>query len=87
MRKVYQDYEIKVSILGHLQRGGSPSASDRILASRLGMGAIEAIRINKFNIVVGIIKNQVRYSFIDDVVNEDHSVKNEILQINNVISR
>ena len=87
VRKVYQDYEIKVSILGHLQRGGSPSASDRILASRLGMGAIEAIRINKFNIVVGIIKNEVRYSFIDDVVNEDHSVKNEILQINNVISR
>ena len=43
VRKEYPEYDVRVSILGHLQRGGSPSAGDRVLASRLGVGAIQAI--------------------------------------------
>lgn len=85
--KIYQDYEIKVTILGHLQRGGSPSAFDRIVASRLGMGAIDAIKLGKFNLIVGIIKNELHYSPINSVVKESNSIQNEIININSVISR
>ncbi len=85
--KRYQDYEIKVTILGHLQRGGSPSAFDRIVASRLGMGAIEAIKSSKFNVIVGIIKNDIHYSPINSVVTGASTIQNEIIKINSVISR
>ena len=85
--KVYGDYEIKVSILGHLQRGGSPSAVDRVVASRLGMGAIEAIKSQQVNVVVGIINNKISYSSINSGANEDGVTKKEILRINSVISR
>ena len=80
-------YEIKVTILGHLQRGGSPSAFDRIVASRLGMGAIEAIKSSKFNVIVGIIKNDIHYSPINSVVTGASTIQNEIIKINSVISR
>jgi len=85
--KRYQEYEIKVTILGHLQRGGSPSAFDRIVASRLGMGAVQAIKSKKFNVIVGIIKNDIHYSPIHSVVKETGSIQNEIIKINSVISR
>ncbi len=85
--EIYQDYEIKVTILGHLQRGGSPTAFDRIVASRLGMGAIEAIKLNKFNVIVGIIKNDIHYSPINSIDNEISSIQNDIININCVISR
>ena len=73
--------------MGHLQRGGSPSAFDRIVAGRLGMGAINAIKSGKFNVIVGIIKNELHYSPINSVVKESNSIQNEIININSVISR
>lgn len=87
VREVYKDYEIKVTILGHLQRGGSPTAIDRIVASRLGMGAIEAIKSQQFNVVVGIVKNKISYSSIHDVIHEDQFIAKKIMEINSVISR
>ena len=59
--KEYPQFDVRVSILGHLQRGGSPSAQDRILASRLGVGAIEALLQGQRNIMVGIRNDQVVY--------------------------
>ena len=50
---------MRVSILGHLQRGGRPTAEDRILASRLGVGAIEALLEDQRNVMIGIENNQV----------------------------
>lgn len=57
----YSGYDVRVSILGHLQRGGSPSARDRILASRLGVGAIQAIKEGQRNVMIGIKNNDVVY--------------------------
>lgn len=53
------DYEIRVSVLGHIQRGGSPSCFDRVLASKLGVGAVEALIDGKSNIMVGIHHQKV----------------------------
>ncbi len=53
MKKEYPEYDVRVSILGHLQRGGSPSAYDRVLASCLGVGAVEALKEGQRNVMVG----------------------------------
>ena len=52
-------YEVRVTVLGHIQRGGSPSCYDRVLASRLGIGAVDALLENKKNIMVGIRHNKL----------------------------
>ena len=59
VKKEFPGYDVRVSILGHLQRGGRPSAHDRILASRTGAGAIEAIMQGQRNVMVGIRNNEV----------------------------
>ncbi|HXK75040.1 MAG TPA: 6-phosphofructokinase [Bacteroidaceae bacterium] len=59
VKKEFPEYEVRVSILGHLQRGGRPTAEDRILASRLGVGAIEALLEDQRNVMIGIENNHV----------------------------
>ena len=54
VKKEYPGYDVRVSILGHLQRGGTPSANDRILASRLGEAAIQALMEDQRNVMIGI---------------------------------
>ena len=61
LQKEYDGYDVRVSILGHLQRGGSPSARDRILASRLGVGAIQAIKEGQRNVMIGVKNNEIVY--------------------------
>lgn len=61
VNKEYPEFDVRVSILGHLQRGGSPSARDRILASRVGVGAIEALVKGQRNVMVGVRNNEVVY--------------------------
>ena len=64
----YPDFDVRVSILGHLQRGGSPSARDRILASLVGTGAIKALVQGQRNVMVGVRNNEIVYvPFIDAI--------------------
>jgi 6-phosphofructokinase 1 len=55
----YKDYDVRVSVLGHLQRGGSPSASDRVNASRLGHAAVEALIDDQKSVMVGIMNGEI----------------------------
>jgi len=61
VKKEYPQYDVRVSILGHMQRGGSPSARDRILASSLGMQAVEAIREGQHSVMVGVRNGELVY--------------------------
>lgn len=61
-------FELRVTILGHVQRGGEPQASDRILASRLGAGATEALARGEYGVLAGLIKNEVTMTPLDVVV-------------------
>jgi 6-phosphofructokinase 1 len=58
-KQMHPEYDIKTLVLGHLLRGGNPSANDRILASRLGVAAVDAIAEGNFNVMVGIHHNRV----------------------------
>ena len=71
VRKEFPGYDVRVSILGHLQRGGRPSAHDRILASRTGVGAVQAIMQGQRNIMVGIRNNEVVYVPLSEAIRSD----------------
>ena len=84
--KEYPQFDVRVSILGHLQRGGSPSAYDRILASRLGVGAIEALMQGQRNIMIGIRNDEVVYVPFSEAVNREKPVGIELIKVLNELS-
>lgn len=60
--KILPDLEVRVSILGHIQRGGNPSCMDRVNSSRMGFSAVEALLEGKKNVMIGIINNKIAYT-------------------------
>ena len=87
LSKVYSAYESKVTILGHIQRGGKPSSFDRILASQLGMAALEALKLKKYNTLVGLVNNTLINSPISEVINATNNLSNDLYRLNKIISR
>jgi 6-phosphofructokinase 1 len=61
-------FDLRTTILGHVQRGGTPSAFDRILASRSGAGATEAIARGEFGVLVGLMNNEIKTKPLEEVV-------------------
>ena len=81
VRKEFPDYNVRVSILGHLQRGGSPSAHDRILASRTGVGAVDAIMQGQRNLMVGIRNNEIVYVPFTDAIRSDKPFDKKLIKV------
>lgn len=79
-------YEVRVSILGHMQRGGSPSCFDRVLASRMGVKAVELLIDGKSNLMVGIQNNKMVAIELENAVKEHHKMNKEILRISDIMS-
>lgn len=81
VRNEFPDYDVRVSILGHLQRGGRPTARDRILASRTGVGAIEAILQGQRNVMVGVRNNEVVYVPFSDAIRTDKPLDMKLIKV------
>jgi 6-phosphofructokinase 1 len=81
VRKEFPEFDVRVSILGHLQRGGSPSAHDRILASRTGVGAIEAILQGQRNVMVGVRNNEVVYVPFSECIRTDKPFNRKLIRV------
>ena len=81
VRKEFPEFDVRVSILGHLQRGGSPSAHDRILASRTGVGAIEAILQGQRNVMVGVRNNEVVYVPFSECIRTDKPFNKKLIRV------
>lgn len=79
-------YEARVSILGHMQRGGAPSCFDRVLASRMGVKAVELLIDGKSNLMVGIQNNQMVPVELEKAIKEHHKMNKEILRIADIMS-
>ena len=86
VRQEYPQYQVKVSILGHLQRGGSPTAQDRILASRLGVASIEALKEGQRNVMIGIKNDQIVYVPINRAVRYDKPIDKELINVLSILS-
>ncbi|MCH5347420.1 MAG: 6-phosphofructokinase [Muribaculaceae bacterium] len=79
VKNEYPGYDVRVSILGHLQRGGSPTAFDRILASRMGAAAVDALMEDQRNVMIGLSNDEIVYvPFFKAIRNEKH-VSRELL--------
>jgi 6-phosphofructokinase 1 len=74
-------YEIRVSVLGHIQRGGSPTAFDRLLASRLGRSAVEHLIDNKHNVMVGLQKSQIVATPLEEVAKGKKKLDRDFLSL------
>ena len=77
----FPEFDVRVSILGHLQRGGSPTALDRILASITGVGAIEAIKQGQRNIMVGVRNNDVVYVPFSEAIRTDKRFDKRLIKV------
>lgn len=80
------EYEVRVSVLGHMQRGGSPSCFDRVLASRMGVKAVELLLEGKSNLMVGIRNNEMATTDLEKAVKEHHNINKETLRISDIMS-
>ena len=79
VKKRTDQYDIRITVLGHLQRGGSPSCSDRFLASRLGIEAVEALINGVTNSMVGVVNDSLVHTpFEDAIANKIHTLKDEV---------
>ena len=80
------DLDIRVSTLGHVQRGGTPTAFDRILASRLGMAAIEGLVNGKKGVMVGIVDNQIQYTSFKIAITKSKPINEDMLRMVKILS-
>ncbi|MBQ6658609.1 MAG: 6-phosphofructokinase, partial [Prevotella sp.] len=86
VEKEFPEFDVRVSILGHLQRGGVPSARDRILASRTGVGAIEAIKQGQRNVMVGVRNNEVVLVPFTECIRTDKPFDKRLIKVLNELS-
>lgn len=78
--------DIRVCILGHIQRGGAPSCQDRLLASRMGFYAVDSLLNGRHNVMVGIVNDQMNYIPLDTAVKEKHIFSDEWLNIIKILA-
>lgn len=79
-------FDIKVTILGHLQRGGTPTYFDRVLASKMGVAAVEGLLSGQKDVMVGIRNNLIVYNDFSTIINHQHEIDSESLRIAKILS-
>jgi 6-phosphofructokinase 1 len=79
-------FDIKVTILGHLQRGGPPTYFDRVLASKMGVAAVEGLLNGQSDVMVGILNNKMIFNSFDTIMTQHHEIDAEALRIAKILS-
>lgn len=82
----FPDYDVRVSVLGHMQRGGSPSCYDRVLASRMGVKAVEALLQGKTNLMVGVQDNELILTPIHKAIKGHTKIDKELIRVSDIMS-
>jgi 6-phosphofructokinase 1 len=86
VKKEYPNFDVRVTILGHLQRGGSPSAQDRIMATRMGVAAIDALLEDQRNVMIGIQNEQIVYVPFSKAIKKDKPINRDLLNVLRITS-
>jgi 6-phosphofructokinase 1 len=84
-KKEFPESDVKTTILGHIQRGGSPTAFDRIISSRMGNAAVEALLHGQKNVMIGIVKGSIVQVPLDKITKIKKEVDKELLHLNNIL--
>lgn len=86
VKEEFPEYDARVTILGHIQRGGSPTATDRIIASRMGEAAITALMEGQRNVMVGIHNNEIKYVPFTKAIKNDKEINRDLITTVKVLS-
>lgn len=78
--------EVRVCILGHIQRGGAPSCMDRLIASRMGYHAVEALVEGRYNVFIGIVNNKMHYTPLNEAVKKKQHISEEWMKIVKILA-
>ena len=79
-------YDVRVSVLGHMQRGGSPSCFDRVLASRMGVFAVEKLREGSSNVMVGIENDKMKLTPLEKAIKGNSKINKELIRVSDILS-
>lgn len=82
----FDQYDTRVTVLGHIQRGGSPTCADRVCATRLGVAAVEALLAGRKQEMVGIINNQIVYTPFNNAVKQHQPIDPGLLKLTAILS-
>ncbi|MHB0756471.1 6-phosphofructokinase [Polaribacter sp. M15] len=80
------EYDVRVSVLGHMQRGGSPSCFDRVLASRMGVRAVEDLIKGKTNLMVGLISDKIAVTHLEQAVKGKSEINQELIRVSDIMT-
>ena len=86
VKEKFPGIDTRVSILGHIQRGGPPSCMDRVLASRLGVAAVETLMEGKSNEMIGIVNGKIHFTPFGNAIKHNKDVNSELLKIVEILS-
>ncbi|HWZ03620.1 MAG TPA: 6-phosphofructokinase [Mucilaginibacter sp.] len=86
IKEKFPNYDTRVSILGHIQRGGRPSCMDRVLASRVGVAAVEALKNGHRNEMIGLIHNEIAYTPFEHAIKHNIEINPDFLKIVEILS-
>nr|WP_315152058.1 6-phosphofructokinase [uncultured Flavobacterium sp.] len=82
----FPEYDVRVSVLGHMQRGGAPSCFDRVLASRLGVKAVECLLEGKSNYMVGLLADKIELTPLEQAIKGHSEIDLELLRVSDIMS-
>ena len=86
VKKQFPNIDARTTVLGHIQRGGSPTYFDRVLASRLGFAAVEALLDNNFQVMAGLVNDKIVYTKFENVIKQHPSIDKEILKMVKILA-
>lgn len=81
-----EGYDVRVSVLGHMQRGGSPSCFDRVLASRMGVKAVESLLNGETNYMVGLLNSKMELTPLEQAIKGKTKINLELLRVSDIMS-
>ncbi len=79
-------YEVRVSVLGHIQRGGSPSCFDRVLASRMGVFAVESLLNGSSNVMVGLDNGEMILTPLEKAIKTKSEINKNLIRVSDILS-
>jgi 6-phosphofructokinase 1 len=86
IKEKFPNYDTRISILGHIQRGGSPTCMDRVLASRIGVAAVEGVIAGRRNEMVGLIHNEIAFTAFEHAIKHNTDINPDFLKIVEILS-
>ncbi|MCT4582857.1 MAG: 6-phosphofructokinase [Flavobacteriales bacterium] len=86
VKEKHSEYDIRVTVLGHIQRGGSPTASDRVLASQLGAGAVDFLLKGQQDVMVGVINKELVLTPFSQAIKHHQKINKHLLQLADILA-